>query len=332
MYKGKVVMVTGGTGSFGNAFVKHLLKTEDVRKIIIFSRDEFKQYKMQQRFNDDRLRFFIGDVRDYERLSFAMKGVDYVFHAAAMKQVVASEYNPDECIKTNVLGTQNLVKAAIEQQVKRVIGVSTDKAVKPVNLYGATKTCMERLLIAGNHLASSGVTRFSLVRYGNVIGSRGSVIPLFREQAKTGKLTITHKDMTRFWLRIEDGVEFVKHCAEIMHGGEIFVKKLPSLAIVDLAKVIAPECEHVYIGIRPGEKLHEEMVSEEESLHTYEFEDMFVIQPSISLWDDVTNREYMGHKGHKVQPGMSYSSQNNPQRLGREELLKLLEQTEVVSH
>ncbi len=338
MYDDAVIMVTGGTGSFGNAFVRHILKNHEPRKIIIFSRDEFKQFQMKNKLSEEFdenklkcLRFFVGDVRDFDRLYFALDGVDHVFHAAALKQVVTAEYNPTECIRTNVMGTENLIRTSILCGVKKVVGVSTDKAVKPVNLYGATKACMERMMIAANHLSGRDGTKFGLVRYGNVIASRGSVIPLFREQAKTGRVTITHKDMTRFWLRIEDGVKFVTDCAEMMHGGEIFVKKLPSMAILDLAEVLAPGCKHEYIGIRPGEKLHEEMVCKEESLNTWDLDDMYVIQPSIKLWEEDKERTYRGKTGKKIEMPMSYNSGDNPERLTKEQLRKLLEETEVHS-
>lgn len=333
MLNGSNILITGGSGSFGNAFVRYVLNTYQPARIVIYSRDEYKQFVMANAIRDDRLRFFIGDVRDESRLDFAMRGVDHVFHAAAMKQVVASEYNPIECVNTNVLGSENLIRASIRAGVKKVVAVSTDKAVKPINLYGSTKACMERLMIAGNHLAGKDGPRFSVVRYGNVIGSRGSVVPVFREQAKSGKLTITDKRMTRFWLRIEDGVAFVDRCARMMIGGEIFVKRIPSMRVTDLADAIDPECKIEVIGIRPGEKLHEAMVSEEESLNTHKFEDFFVIQPSIKLWEaPETKRTYEGQSGDLVDFGFSYSSDNNDDWLSVQQLRDLMDDTDVVSH
>lgn len=328
---GKTILVTGGTGSFGHSFVSRVLAAHNPKKVVVFSRDEFKQYRMAQRFNDHpALRFFIGDVRDTDRLNFAMRDVDIVFHAAAMKQVVASEYNPMECIKTNVLGAENVIRIAIQRGVKKVVAVSTDKAVKPINLYGASKACMEKLFVAANHMAGARSTRFSIVRYGNVIGSRGSVIPYFQEQAKTGVLSITDERMTRFWLRIEDGVSFVVDCARIMQGGETFVKKVPSMRIVDLAEAICPSCERKVIGIRPGEKLDEAMVSEEESHFTWEFDDKFVIMPQIKLWDEMGDPEFDGEKGRKVAPGFSYTSANNTEWISPEDIQRLIQETEVV--
>lgn len=326
------ILITGGTGSFGNAFVRYVLKHYKPRRIVIFSRDEYKQFVMQNAIQDERLRFFIGDVRDESRLEFAIRGVDYIFHAAAMKQVVASEYNPIECVNTNVLGSENLIRAAIRGKVKKVMAVSTDKAVKPINLYGATKACMERLMVAANHLAGADGTRFSAVRYGNVVGSRGSVVPVFREQAKSGKLTITDERMTRFWLRIEDGVAFVDRCARMMYGGEIFVKRIPSMRVTDLAESIAPGCKIETVGIRPGEKLHEAMVSEEESLNAYRFSDFFVIQPSIKMWDTGEERRYDGETGELVDFGFSYSSEKNDDWLDVKALRGLMDQTDIVSH
>lgn len=326
------ILITGGTGSFGNAFVHYVLSRYNPKKIIIYSRDEYKQFVMQNAIPDERLRFFIGDVRDENRLEFAIRDVDIVFHAAAMKQVVASEYNPIECVNTNVLGSENLIRTSIRSGVKKVIAVSTDKAVKPINLYGSTKACMERLMIAANHLAGKNGTRFSVVRYGNVVGSRGSVVPVFLNQAKTGKITITDERMTRFWLRIEDGVAFVDECAALMRGGEIFVKRIPSMRINDLAEALAPGCKIEIIGIRPGEKLHEAMVSEEESLNAYRFKNYFVIQPSIKMWDSTEDLTYQGEKGELVPFGFSYSSDKNTSWLNVQQLRELVEQTKVVSH
>ena len=328
---GKTILVTGGTGTFGHAFVQRALTAHNPKKVVVFSRDEFKQYRMGQTFGDHpALRFFIGDVRDADRLAFAMKDADIVFHAAAMKQVVASEYNPMECIKTNVLGAENVIRVAIQRGVRKVVAVSTDKAVKPINLYGASKACMEKLFVAANHMAGAQDTRFSIVRYGNVIGSRGSVIPVFQEQARTGCVTITDERMTRFWLSIEDGVEFVIDCARVMKGGETFVKKVPSMRIVDLADAICPDCERRIIGIRPGEKLDEAMVSEEESPFAWEFGDKFVIMPQIKLWDEAEEPAFDGEAGRRVEPGFSYTSANNTDWLTADDISRLIGATDVV--
>lgn len=331
--KNASILVTGGTGSFGNAFVKFALENLEPRRLVIYSRDEFKQYNMARKFGDHpALRFFIGDVRDSERLGFAMKGIDYVFHAAALKQVVAAEYNPSEALHTNTVGAENVMKAAIKANVKKVLGISTDKAVRPANLYGATKACMEKIFIAGNHLSGADGTRFAVVRYGNVIGSRGSVVPVFRKLAETGqKLTITDERMTRFWLRIEDGVKFAWECLDMMEGGECFVRKCPSTHILDLAKAIAPNSEVELVGIRPGEKLHEEMVSPGEALTTYEYGDRFIIQPSVKLWDKPHPPAYMGEEGRKVSDEFFYDSLNNPHFLSIDEIRDLISKTDVVS-
>jgi len=330
---GKNILVTGGTGSFGNAFTSHVLEKYKPNKIVIYSRDEFKQFQMAQKFeNHPALRFFIGDVRDFDRMQFAMNDIDVVFHAAAMKQVVASEYNPIECIKTNILGAENVIRIAIQKNIPKVVAISTDKAVKPINLYGSTKACMEKLFVAANHLAGAGGTRFACVRYGNVIGSRGSVIPFFLAQRPSGTLTITDDRMTRFWLRIEDGVAFVDRCEQMMKGGEVFVKKVPSMRIIDLASALAPECKLKTVGIRPGEKLHESMVSEEESLVTYQYPDFFVIEPQIKMWEAGTNLKYEGVDGKLVEQGFSYTSENNTEWLEVKDILKLVDETSIVSH
>jgi len=279
------ILITGGTGSFGKKFVETLLRDYQPRKLIIFSRDELKQHEMRVGgFDHPSLRYFIGDVRDAERLRRAMQGVDIVVHAAALKQVPACEYNPFEAIKTNVLGSQNVIEAALDAGVKKVMAISTDKAVNPVNLYGATKLCAEKIFVQGNSYSGENGARFSCCRYGNVVGSRGSVIPVFLEQRKNGALTITDPRMTRFWLTLEQGVEFVIKCIGLMHGGEVFVPKIPSMRIVDLAKLIAPDAEIKITGIRPGEKLHEALVSEDEARHACELDDMFVVQPAHSWW------------------------------------------------
>jgi UDP-N-acetylglucosamine 4,6-dehydratase len=331
---GKNILVTGGTGSFGNAFISHVLKNYNPNRIIVFSRDEFKQYQMEQKFGGHpALRFFIGDVRDEDRLNFAMNDIDVVFHAAAMKQVVASEYNPIECIKTNILGGENVIRVAIQKRIPKVVAVSTDKAVKPINLYGSSKACMEKLFVAANHLAGVDGTRFACVRYGNVIGSRGSVIPMFLAQKDTGVLSITDDRMTRFWLRIEDGVAFVDQCYQMMKGGETFVKKVPSMKITDLARAIAPDCELRTIGIRPGEKLHEAMVSSEESLVTKEYNDFYVVEPQIKMWGgDQEPGVYNGEQGRPVPQGFSYTSENNNVWLGVDDILDLINQTNIVSN
>jgi UDP-N-acetylglucosamine 4,6-dehydratase len=308
----QAVLVTGGTGSFGKKFIEIMLAEYHPAKVIIFSRDELKQHEMRLAgFNHTSLRYFIGDVRDVERLRRAMHGVDVVVHAAALKQVPACEYNPMEAIKTNILGSSNVVEAALDAGVKKVLALSTDKAVNPINLYGATKLAAEKLFIQSNSYAGGMDTRFSCVRYGNVVGSRGSVVPTFLQQKASGKLTITDERMTRFWLTLEQGVRFVIHCIEQMHGGEVFVPKIPSMKIIDLAKAIAPGTSLETVGIRPGEKLHEVLISEDESRSTIEMEDMFVVQPSMNVW--------FGHdwqtKGATLPSGFRFGSDNNPRWL-----------------
>jgi len=319
---GKTVLVTGGTGSFGQQFVDVVLRTRHPEAIRIYSRDELKQHEMQQRFPDKRLRFLIGDVRDKERLYRAMRGVDVVVHAAALKQVPACEYNPFEAVKTNVLGAANVIDAAIDCGVERVLAISTDKAVSPVNLYGATKLCAEKLFIQGNFYSGGGTTRLSCARYGNVVASRGSVIPLFLEQRPKGSLTVTDRRMTRFWITLEQGVEFVLRCLDSMHGGELFVPKIPSMSLMDLASVIAPECPITFTGIRPGEKLHELLVSPDEAWHTREFPEMFVILPVADPEYDATPWE----AGKPLPAGFVYSSETNPARLSVEQLREMLSQ------
>ena len=313
-WKNKVVLITGGTGSFGKKFTKILLEEKAPKKIIIFSRDELKQHEMRVHgFDDSRLRYFIGDVRDRDRLIRAMHGVDIVVHAAALKQVPACEYNPMEAIKTNIMGTSNVVEAALDAGVEKVLALSTDKAVNPVNLYGATKLAAEKLVIQSNAYAAGRGTRYSCVRYGNVVGSRGSVVPLFLKQRASGKVTITDDRMTRFWLSLEQGVHFVIDCIEQMEGGEVFVPKIPSTTIVDLAKAIAPEAEIEIIGIRPGEKLHEVLISEDEARNTVEREDMFVVKPPETLW-----KRDMTYEGEPLLDGFRYSSDNNSEWLDLE--------------
>lgn len=319
---GKTILVTGGTGSFGKRFIKRVLQ-EKVRRVIVFSRDELKQYEMSQEYTDPRLRFFIGDVRDQERLYRAFNEVDVVIHAAALKQVGACEYNPFEAVKTNIHGAQNIIEAAIDRKVNRVIALSTDKAAAPINLYGATKLASDKLFIAGNTYAGSQDTRFSVVRYGNVVGSRGSVIPLFLKKKQTGKLPITDARMTRFWITLDQGVQFVLDNLLRMQGGEIFVPKIPSMKILDLAAAIAPECEIEYVGIRPGEKLHEVMITEDDARRTIEFDDYYVIQPEFPWWTDERVQ------GGKPRPdGFKYSSDTNVDWLTVNDLKAYVEQSQ----
>lgn len=323
MLTNKTILVTGGTGSFGNTFVPMTLKKYDPKKIIIYSRDEMKQWNMAKKFQGDkRVRFFIGDVRDKDRLYRALDGVDYVVHAAATKIVPTAEYNPFECIKTNVLGAMNLIDACIDSGVKRLVALSTDKASSPVNLYGATKLCSDKIFIAGNSY-TGGRTKFAVVRYGNVMGSRGSVIPFFLETAKSGKLTITDKRMTRFMISLEQGVELVWHAFDDMEGGEIYVKKIPSMNICDIATAVDPEAEQVEIGIRPGEKLHEQMIGVEDSHFTYEYPEHFKILPQICEWGSIDS---MIKGGVKVPEGFSYTSDNNKEWMTIDQLRVWIEQ------
>ena len=319
MLTDKSILITGGTGSFGKAFVRTVLERyPKVRRLVIFSRDELKQYEMQQVFSDRQypcLRYFLGDVRDESRLRRALEGIDVVVHAAALKQVPAAEYNPFECIKTNVLGAQNLIEACLSNGVQRVVALSTDKAAAPINLYGATKLCAEKLFVQGNAYSGDVGTSFSCVRYGNVVGSRGSVIPLFEKQRATGKVTVTDRRMTRFWITLDQGVRFVIGCIERMHGGEVFVPKIPSMNIMDLATAIAPGCTVEDIGIRPGEKLHEVLLSEDEARDAIELDDMFVVEPSHPWW----NREaWTG--GARPAEGYRYASDSNTWWLSVDEL------------
>lgn len=317
----KVVLVTGGTGSFGKKFIKILKEEHNPKKIIVYSRDELKQHDMQiSGFDWDNLRYFIGNVRDRERLQRAMEGVDIVVHAAALKQVPACEYNPMEAIKTNIMGTSNVVEAALDVEVKKVLALSTDKAVNPVNLYGATKLAAEKLTVQSNAYAGGRETRFSCVRYGNVVGSRGSVVPKFFQQRENGKLTITDERMTRFWLTLEQGVNFVIRCLEQMSGGEVFVPKIPSTTIVDLAKAIAPDATIDFIGIRPGEKLHEVLISEDEARSTVELEDMYVVQPAVASWFGYEWED----KGKKLDDGFRYASNTNSEWLNIEQIKEIV--------
>ena len=321
------ILITGGTGSFGKLLVKTILERYKPKKLIVFSRDELKQFEMAKTFPDSKyrcMRYFLGDVRDQDRLHEAFHNVDYVIHAAALKQVPACEYNPFEAIKTNVMGAQNIIRAAIAQKVKRVVALSTDKAASPVNLYGATKLCSDKLFIAGNSMSGGEVTRFSVVRYGNVVGSRGSVIPFFLEQRKEGTLTVTDERMTRFSISLQHGVNFVLDNLERMHGGELFVPKIPSYKIMDVATAIAADAEVKIIGIRPGEKLHELMISEDDSRHTIEFDDYYVIQPDFSWW--AKQDDLLAKGGIQCKDGFSYKSDTNTEWLTVEEIKEVVEE------
>lgn len=323
MFTDSTILVTGGTGSFGNTFVPMTLEKYNPKKIIIFSRDEMKQWEMAKKFEgDDRVRFFIGDIRDRDRLARALDGVDYVVHAAATKIVPTAEYNPFECVKTNINGAMNLIDACIDKGVKRVVALSTDKASSPVNLYGATKLASDKLFVAGNSYAGGHDTRFSVVRYGNVMGSRGSVIPFFLSIKGKGALPITDDRMTRFMITLEQGVDLVWHAFEDMEGGEIYVKKIPSMKVTELAKAISPESEQKVVGIRPGEKLHEQMIGEEDAAFTYEYDEHFKILPSINNWG--TSKERIKN-GTRVPDGFEYTSDNNTDWMSIKELTDWVE-------
>lgn len=318
MFENSTILVTGGTGSFGNTFVPMTLERYNPRKIIIFSRDEMKQWDMAKKYvGDDRVRFFIGDVRDKDRLYRALDGVDYVVHAAATKIVPTAEYNPFECVKTNINGAMNLIDACIDKGVKRVVALSTDKASSPINLYGATKLASDKLFVAGNSYSGDHDTRFGVVRYGNVMGSRGSVIPFFMSIKDKGVLPITDERMTRFMISLEEGVELVWHAFTDMEGGEIYVKKIPSMKVTDLARVVAPDAEHEVVGIRPGEKLHEQMISAEDAYYTFEYPEHFKILPTINEWASSQERI---KDGKKVPEGFVYSSDNNAEWMSDEDL------------
>jgi UDP-N-acetylglucosamine 4,6-dehydratase len=319
--EGSSILITGGTGSFGKAFLEQLLATRNPKRVVIFSRDELKQYEMRQAFGeDDRVRYFLGDIRDRDRLQMAMRGVDYVVHAAALKQVDTAEYNPMEYVKTNILGSENVIQASLDAGVKKVVALSTDKASSPVNLYGATKLTADKLFISSNHYAVAGGTRFSVVRYGNVMGSRGSVIPFFRSLAARGEpLPITDSRMTRFWITLPDAVEFVMSSFDDMTGGELYVPRIPSMRVTDLAKAIAPESELVEVGIRPGEKLHEEMISVEDSRRTLRRKDRYIVLPTYAIWGG-----FVEPSGEQVEEGFSYTSDNNDQWLSEEQLAEML--------
>lgn len=321
-----VVLVTGGSGSFGRKFVELMLADYGPEKLIVFSRDELKQHEMREAgLNDPRLRYFIGDVRDLMRLRRAMDGVDVVVHAAALKQVPACEYNPIEAIMTNIMGARNVIEAALDTGVNKVIAISTDKAVNPINLYGATKLAAEKLTVQSNAYAGGRETRFSCVRYGNVVGSRGSVVPVFLRQREDGRITVTDERMTRFWLSIEQGVRFTIRCIEQMQGGEVFVPKIPSMRIVDVAAALAPDSKIEFFGIRPGEKLHEVLVSEDEARHTVELDDMFVVQPGGALW---FGRGWEG-KGRRLPEGFRYTSDGNDQWMSVEAIREMVEPYEA---
>lgn len=321
-FDGKSVLITGGTGSFGKKFVRAVLDRTTVQRVIVYSRDELKQYEMHEEFRGEpRMRFFIGDVRDKPRLERALDGVDAVVHAAALKQVPAAEYNPFEAVQTNVHGAQNVIDACLDQGVEHVVALSTDKASSPINLYGATKLVSDKLFIAGNHYAGSKKTRFSVVRYGNVVGSRGSVIPFFKRVAATGVIPITDERMTRFWLTLDRGVDFVMKSFDRMQGGELFVPKIPSMKVTDLAHAIAPDAEIKIIGIRPGEKIHEEMISVEDARRTVDIGDAYVMQPEFHWWD-----ESLAIKGTPVNDGFRYTSDCNEDWLSVDELRILARQ------
>ena len=318
MLKNSSILITGGTGSFGNTFVPMTLKKYNPKKLVIYSRDEMKQWDMAKKFNDDnRVRFFIGDVRDKDRLHRALTGIDYVVHAAATKIVPTAEYNPFECVKTNINGAMNLIDTCIDQKVKRVVALSTDKASSPINLYGATKLASDKLFIAGNNYTGFQDTSFSVVRYGNVMGSRGSVIPYFNQIKSKGKIPITDERMTRFMISLEQGVELVWHAFEDMIGGEIYVKKIPSMKVTDLASVIAPDAKQEIIGIRPGEKLHEQMIGEEDSDYTYEYSSYYKILPAINNWSNDSNRI---KNGKKVEKDFIYDSGSNEDWMSSDDL------------
>ena len=323
MFDDKVILITGGTGSFGKKCTEMLLKQAKPKKIIVFSRDELKQFEMAQIYSTSKyscMRYFIGDVRDKERLTRAFRGVDIVIHAAALKQVPAAEYNPFEAVKTNILGAQNIINVAIDQGVKKVIALSTDKAANPINLYGATKLCSDKLFIAGNAYVGRDESIFSVVRYGNVVGSRGSVIPFFLERRKTGVLPITDPRMTRFWITLEQGVSFVLDSLNRMVGGELFVPKLPSMNMMDLAKAIAPECKTEIIGIRPGEKLHEVMIPRDEARRTIEYDRYYIIQPDFHYWD----RRFNENGVKPVAEDFEYQSGTNPWQLSIKEMKEMI--------
>lgn len=319
-FHNKTILITGGTGSFGQLCVDTLLRTCRPKKIIVFSRDELKQSQMMERFTHPSLRFFLGDVRDKERLCRAFDGVDLVIHAAALKQVPALEYNPFEAIRTNIIGAYNVISAAIDCGVEKVVALSTDKAANPINLYGATKLCSDKLFVSANSLAGSRKTRFAVTRYGNVVGSRGSVVPLFLRQRASGEVTLTDDRMTRFWITLDQGVQFVLRCFDLMVGGEIFVPKIPSARMTDVAKALAPECRQKVIGIRPGEKLHEIMVPEDDARNALEFADYYIIQPQFPWWTENYGASLRESEAKPCADGFCYASNTNPHWLTVEEI------------
>lgn len=324
---GKSILVTGGTGSFGRAFVRSILEKYRPRRLVVYSRDELKQFEMAQVFDDKRypcIRYFIGDVRDEPRLEMALSGIEYVVHAAALKQVSTAEYNPFECIHTNVIGAENVVRASMRAGVRKVIALSTDKAANPINLYGASKLAADKIFIAANQLAGSGGPRFAVVRYGNVVGSRGSVVPFFRKLVAEGAdhIPITHKEMTRFWITLDQGIGIVCSSLALMRGGEIYVPKIPSMRMVDLAEAIAPGVPHRMVGIRPGEKLHEVMVTEDDALQTLELEDRYVIIPGYATW---LREDYLAHGGRPVAERFAYASNTNSEWLTPSSFMAMLE-------
>ena len=328
MFNDKTILITGGTGSFGKKFTKKILQDYQPKKIIIYSRDELKQFDMQAEFrNHECMRFFLGDVRDKERLNIAMREVNYVVHAAALKQVPAAEYNPMECIKTNIYGAENVIDASIKNQIEKVIALSTDKAANPINLYGATKLASDKLFVSANNIVGSDKTRFSVVRYGNVVGSRGSVVPFFKKliENKSDYIPITDQEMTRFWITLDQGINFVINCFKNLMGGEIFVPKIPSIKITDLASAMAPNIKQKIIGIRPGEKIHEVMCPRDDCHLTFSFKNYFVIAPAIKFYDRsndfLLNKE--SERGVKVEKNFEYNSGNNPHFLNTEEIKRL---------
>lgn len=323
--RGKSVLVTGATGSFGKEFLRQLLTQDEIERVTVFSRDELKQFEMKTEFSSPKVKYLLGDVRDYKRVLQATVNIDVVIHAAAMKQIPAAEQNPMEAIKTNILGAENIVNAAIENRVQKVVALSTDKAANPANLYGATKLCSDKLMIAGNYLSNRSETLFSVVRYGNVLGSRGSVIPFFKEQALTGKIPITDFRMTRFWLTLSQGVNLVMQAIDSMHGGEIYVPKIPSFKVTDVARIIAPNVPTYEIGIRPGEKLHEVMITEDDSYFTREFDDFYTILAPELLQSDAYFR-----KGRSVSEGFTYRSDTNPLWFSDETFISILKQISLI--
>ena len=333
MFNNKNILITGGTGSFGKRYIERILEHYKPNKIIVFSRDELKQFEMQSEYNHECMRYFIGDVRDKDRLIQATRGVDYVIHAAAMKQVPASEYNPMECIKTNIHGAENLIHACLENNVQKVIALSTDKACSPINLYGATKLASDKLFVAANNISGGHDTRFAVVRYGNVVGSRGSVVPFFKKLISEGcdHLPITHPEMTRFWITLKQGVDFVLKNFERMHGGEIFIPKIPSARIVDLAESLSSDLEQKIIGIRPGEKIHETMCPADDSHLTYEFDDYYLITPSFKFFgaDIDFSKSKLDESGTLVEPGFEYNSASNRHFLSIQELKEYDKQAEL---